>query len=397
MPDYIPFVNSEKDATLLNTWYSDAPCARVTMALRRKAVELLPSNTPLWADPAIDAFHNWPRQLPEREEDRTELQSFYVQLSGHKSLLPGATTSSRDESRISELVSACMGECIERFNPTWISVPQLPIVSGSERNKLNRYLAKAAASWKAQYKFRGRLILPVVFTKQNQTNGKTARKAKLQQIHRCYDLAHAQGVWVVESSLDDHKASTTYERRFRGMIDFHKELRQEIPGISIIVAGPHWGLNLLLWARGLATHPAIGLGRGYQYFIPGAPMKKGRARVAFPSLRRYAYYGATLKTWLETSSTRLPRSNPAREEFKRLARNIDSYASGDRDRSQVAEFYRSWYQRVEEVPVEGRALALFQDLSAAYVLGKMLGALPAAETTARRPEQVARQLMLHCL
>jgi hypothetical protein len=66
-------------------------------------------------------------------------------------------------------------------------------------------------------------------------------------------------------------------------------------------------------------------------------------------------------------------------------------------RVQVATFYKSWFQKFASLPPSGRALALYQDLSSAYVLGNTLEKLPEEEKTARKPERVAQQLMLNCL
>jgi hypothetical protein len=67
-------------------------------------------------------------------------------------------------------------------------------------------------------------------------------------------------------------------------------------------------------------------------------------------------------------------------------------------RSQVAGFYREWLKELAVIPTSGRALALFQHFSSAYVIGKMMvEPLPPTEKTARAPGRVAEQLMLSCL
>jgi hypothetical protein len=65
-------------------------------------------------------------------------------------------------------------------------------------------------------------------------------------------------------------------------------------------------------------------------------------------------------------------------------------------REQVAKFYKTWFDLVAATPPAGRSMALFQDLSAAFAVGR---ALPDFENegTARRPESVVEPLMLNCL
>ena len=62
----------------------------------------------------------------------------------------------------------------------------------------------------------------------------------------------------------------------------------------------------------------------------------------------------------------------------------------------LAVFYKYWFDGIANVPKAGRSMALFQDLSAAYALGKSLPPLD-DERSARRPEAVAEMLMLSCL
>jgi len=66
------------------------------------------------------------------------------------------------------------------------------------------------------------------------------------------------------------------------------------------------------------------------------------------------------------------------------------------NRDQIARIYKKWIDSLACVPVAGRPLTLYQQLSSSYVLGKSLSDLP-ERGTARRPERVAQQLMLVCL
>ena len=53
------------------------------------------------------------------------------------------------------------------------------------------------------------------------------------------------------------------------LVSFHEELQQASKDPKILVAGPYWGMNLVLWARSLVHYPAIGLGTGARYFLSG--------------------------------------------------------------------------------------------------------------------------------
>jgi hypothetical protein len=203
---------------------------------------------------------------------------------------------------------------------------------------------------------------------------------------------------VVDSTLNDQDGSGSLERRFQGLIKFHQELAEALPSDAIKIAGPYWGMNLILWARGLVHYPAVSLGRAYRYYVPGLTPTAGVGRVALSPLRRLAIASPGLNGWFSEALTRIIKGEPAYMKFEELSRSLPRIrlaALGSK--TQVARFYKWWFDGLASVPVSGRALALFQDLSKAYVLGRSLPALPDAEGTARRPERVAQQLMLNCL
>jgi hypothetical protein len=80
-----------------------------------------------------------------------------------------------------------------------------------------------------------------------------------------------------------------------------------------------------------------------------------------------------------------------------MAKDFGTLQVKNEARWQVAQFYKNWFDKFSALPPSGRALALYQDLSSAYVLGKTLPKLPEEEKTARSPARVAKQLMLNCL
>ena len=62
----------------------------------------------------------------------------------------------------------------------------------------------------------------------------------------------------------------------------------------------------------------------------------------------------------------------------------------------MATFYKRWYDAIAAGPGPGRSMALFQDLAAAYALGKSLSDLSESGLS-RKAWAVAEPLMLSCL
>jgi len=67
---------------------------------------------------------------------------------------------------------------VQSTDPNWISVPQLPMLDDSSRNKINRALAKSTRVWKEARSESAELIVPVLFTNQKQILKKTERNKK---------------------------------------------------------------------------------------------------------------------------------------------------------------------------------------------------------------------------
>lgn len=386
---HIAFVNSATDCEMFRRYYADSEIVRVSLDTANRTIDKLPTGSGLWIDAAIDGYEHWPNVS-------SQWRSYIEQFEGWEHIGEQRFQMEPNRRTLTRFVSAALTGCLSmNRKPAWVSVPQLPNVNGTDRNKINRELAMAAATWRAETKFRGKLILPVILRHQEQSNGKTTRNKKVELARQCYERANADGYWIVESSLADQTGSGTFEKtRFPGVINFHHELAAQLPN-AISVAGPYWGLNLVIWARGLASFAAIGLGVGYQYHVPGVatPMQKAKTRIALPPLRRLAIAHPGLREWL----AKVPKSDLAYRELHELHRTFDRFMINDGARSQVARFYKTWFDTIAALPPAGRALALFQDLSSAYVLGKPLHDLPEDEKTARRPERIAEQLMLQCL
>ncbi len=395
MADHIPFVYNEDDCVVLGRLYPDSVAIRLPLETLDRTSPLLPAGPQRWLDPGVDGLEKWPRWVKLSDSYKAHMERFV----GFDRIGNPEFQKKPDKQVVNTFATAVLQESVRRFQPNWLSVPQLPMVNDSGRNKINQLLAAATREWKLRIAYGGKLILPVIFTHQKQINLKTQRNKRIEQIQKCYQLASADGVWSVDSSLSELEGSQTLERtRFEGLINFHKELAEVLPRDNISIGGPYWGMNLLLWARNLVKHPAIGLGSSFQYHLPGGKLMRANVRLALPPLRRTAVASVQLESWLKVSLKRLSEGDEAYKQLSEISNNFQRLSRDIRSgREQVAAFYKRWFDSLAAVRPEGRALALYQDLSSAFVSGKSLTELPRSEGTARRPERVARQLMLHCL
>jgi len=348
----------------------------------------------VWVDPCVDGMDDLDsrRGTPEKPNLWFKFLSQFPNFE----MIGDATYQARPAAaEVYAFVRAVMEKCATH-KPAAITVPQLPVVYGPARNKINKSLAAATGKWKSSSGYKGRLILPIVFTNQRQVNGKTARNPTVKLAARCYHDAQADGFWVVDCSLTDESGSPTLgSKRFPGVIALHKELNEQIVS-KIRIAGPYWGLNLVLWARGLIDYPAIGIGVGYKYMVSGGQLKTPSVRLALPPLRRRVGVRPQLKVWLNGTTAKLSRSHPDYPEFNEIATRYSVISQPASAREQVATFYKRWFDSIAAGPKAGRSMALFQDLSRAYALGKSLSDLD-DEGTARQPGAVAESLMLSCL
>ena len=394
MADHIPFITGENGGKLVEKAYPDSDIVRVPLDRAKQLIGFTPTSSKTWLDPCVDGMDD----LKTRHSQPGKKNSWFEFMSAFANFKKiGSPTyhAKPVPAEVSAFVKAVLDKCDE-YKPAWITVPQLPLVEKSSRNKVNLALAKATGEWKSETGFSGRLILPLVFTNQKQINGKTARNPKVKQAERCYRDAQADGYWVVDKTLEDDNGSPTLRNtRFPGLIGLHHELNECISS-RIRIAGPYWGTNLVLWARGLVDHPAIGVGSGYQFFMAGGHANPPKAKLALPSLRRRVGVGPQLKSWLDAAIAKLAASHPAHAEFSHIRQHYKMLSAQERAREQVAKFYKKWFDTIAAVPKAGRSMALFQDLSAAYALGKSLPPL-ADSGTNRKPEAVVESLILSCL
>lgn len=400
MAAHIPFVNTRKDCEILKRFYSDSKIARVSLESIDKVKKLLPQNISIWLDAGIDGYEHHLRKT------KNPLPAYLKAFKEYKILSNSGSINRPDSEKIKLFVNSVLTECL-KYDPKWITVPQLPMTENTSRNKINSLLSKAALQWKFDNQYDGDLILPIIFTNQKQLNNKTTWRPTIDAAIKRYHTSGAIGIWLVDSDLSDQQGTGTFKNRFPALIQLHEYLRKELKSAKII-AGPYWGLNLILWAKGLCDYPAISLGTGYQYYLAGTPFRhRGKSRVAIPPLKRWAVASPELREWfgdaIQTLNSRdkvVSNLHEVQSELQHLLgkfHNRLSLLDEDSNRKQIAEFYKKWLDDIEETPSIGRDLALYQDFSSAYVLGKQLPTLPPSGNTARKPERVAELFMLNCL
>jgi hypothetical protein len=390
MKSFIPFLHSVNDLRFLKSMDSFTSIIRVPL-LSSELCGKLPAEVRLWADGCVDGLH-------AEVKPNSPYRQYLTQFEGSASVVNATGLTRLDIKNVKTFVRAVLDRC-HKLRPLWISVPQLPVGADALRNKINKAMAEAAGDWRMDERFSGKLILPVILTHQRQTKLKASRTKIINWAARCYSLSGAQGLWVVDSSLDDSSGSETLGRtKLPKLIAFHEELLQSFGEQELVVGGPYWGMNLVLWARGLVSHAAVGLGKGYHYFLPGGVIKPGSARITLAPLRRLSVVNTELESWLLHSLSVLPSNHHARRDLVSIHKRISTYYDKDSARRQVAESYRTWIEKLSSVPPAGRALALYQDLSEAFVVGRTIGKnLPRAGSASRAPEKVAQQLLLNCL
>ncbi|MHC4529592.1 MAG: hypothetical protein ACYS29_17100 [Planctomycetota bacterium] len=403
MADHIPFVN--------NT-YRDSEIIRVSLESIDNIRSRLPGKMALWLDPAVDGYHHWAEKGYPPEKDRRLWKSGLQQMwnswerlfgdfDGHQILADKDCWIKPYYDRLATFLNALLDKCAE-YHPDWLTVPQLPLVNDGSRNKINRFLARTSSTWKRERRCATKLVLPMVFTRPKQLASKPIRDRKLTEAKACYSEAGADGLWVVDTSLVDQQRGDTFPKRYAKLIEFHQLARKAIPRGSTTIVGPYWAINLVLWARGLCDYPAITLGTGYRYSIScGLPKQAQDVRLAIPPLRRWLVT-EDLKPWLDKALVKLSPTDPSYEHFASLARDFERVNDSQVAPAQLAKFYKNWFDEIASVPKPGRALALYQDLSRAFVLGRGLPRLPRkavghCSKSTQDPGKVAEQLMVQCL
>jgi hypothetical protein len=393
MSDYVAFIRGRDDAAIAASLFPDAESFWVSHRTWSKVHAGLPSLAKIWIDTSIDGLI-----------DATQLSDdsyieYIRKFAGHQQIGDPAFQRKPDKKIVQSFVDGVLTAALATVKAAaWLSVPQLPYMEERKRNVLNRNLAEATRRWATAQKFKGRLVLPVILMHQRQIAKKGQRDPYVGLASQCLELSGAESVWVVDADLNDQAGKGNFEHeRFPGLIRFHEELNKKMRSGTRSIAGPYWGMNLVLWARQLVHHPAISMGSAHRYYVPGRQLSKGNSRVALPGLRRTALCSPELKRWMEEAAKKIAKDNANLGEFQKLERQLDTLAlNDDLARRQVARYYKEWLVKLDATPKDGRGVGLYQDFSSAYVLGKSLPDLLGQEPV-RSPSRIAKQFMSNCL
>jgi hypothetical protein len=244
------------------------------------------------------------------------------------------------------------------------------------------------------------MMLPAVIAHQDICYYKAQMEEKINLILEAHLSAQSQGIWIVDTTLDDHSGSPKLSSgRLPRIIDFHRKLALSLAKGTSVYAGPYWLLNLILWARGLVSAPVIGLGKGYRHYISGGVIKEGKRRIALDSFKRQVIVDPILLgKWIDDALDTGDLEKEVVSELRRVRKNLTVYEKDKtKARLQIAHTYRTWIDGIQNVEPSGRALALYQDLSRAYANGRVIKKSLPNHDRPRRPEKVVQQLMLSCL
>ncbi|MEE9443228.1 MAG: hypothetical protein V3V99_11250 [candidate division Zixibacteria bacterium] len=396
MKEIIPFVLSHKDCAFVNSHFPKISIAKVGLNKASNFIPKLPSGTNIWIDAGIDCL------VKGMPSDSGYLK--YLRGFTHVENIAEIDFQKRPKRDIiNEFVVSVLNET-NKIQASWTSVPQLPIAFKHSVLRINALLATSTGEWILNNETNSHFILPVILEHENQTRYSVQRTRILNHINKCYRLSNAKGVWVVDCDLKDFSGSDTMgNRRLPNLIKFHRDLRKLLGAESIIISGPYWGANILLLARGLSSHSAIKMGVLPQYFLPGqipyGLKSQAKIRIALQPLKRLAVASPSLQKWLIEITKGEIRHQGAQKELLNILKKFNSYADNPNNaKRQIVDFYKDWIESILGVPDSGRALALYQSLSEAYVLGKEIKKhLPRDEQPGASPEKVAQQLMLNCL
>jgi hypothetical protein len=397
VPGFIPFITGKEVCGLITELYADAPMAKIGLYQLGKLKDCLPSSR-LWIDSGTDGLDDLSKGTPNKDKDDDPRKAWYdviTSFPGYQQIADPAFQKAPTKAVVEKFVDAALSACLF-YKPAAISIPQLPHVENSGRNKINRLLAEAAAKWQLKHP-KVFLILPVILNHGSQSDSKTVRNAHVKLAAQCLTTSKAQGCWIVDASFNDEDQSADKRReRMHGLVSFHQEFNAATNTLQCLrIGGPYWALNLLLWSRGLIDQFGIGVGTGYRYYLSGGFPSSGTAKIAIEPLFRRAKVGIELRDWFVATLKSMEPTHPFHKQLtqlKPLATTTSSTA-----RRQTAIFYRSWIDSLAAAPQTGRAMTLFQSLSIAFSYGKQMADELSDEGATRRPESIAEPLMLNCL
>ena len=418
MSSAIPFLRTKFESENVGEFHAEAQLFRVTPETPASGFLSSVGKSRVWLDPGFDGIHRHSEEQATAASKKPDLSvkegrkwdsewARRMTSAGDWTKFTSAEFLARpDKGFVTEFVSRLLSSAA---GYAWCTVPQLPVCEDSSANKTNRYLASAARQWSESYGRGVKLVLPIIWMKQNQYLTKSRSSSTggrgwgtvVTAAEKCFKLSGAAGYWSVDATLADQAGTGTFRKRLPALVEAYQALSERLQPSELSVAGPYWGLNLALWGRGIVTAPAVGVGGGYRYHLSGGlAFNTPKARVACPFLRRWVPATPGLLDWIERVTKEV---NPVEAgqllTFQRdVERSIAKSPQGSgAAKSSLARFYSGWVRKLDSVDRAGRATLLFQQFASAYALGKSMPQLPREGKGGEdpvKPSIVAQQMML---
>jgi hypothetical protein len=150
--EYIPFINTANDSAIARQLYSDANAMRISLESIEKTSPNLPSGPKRWINASIDGLHH--NELSKLSD---KYRAHVKKFAGYERVADPQFQQNPDKQLVEQFVFSVLG-CCKLQSPDWISVPKLPLVNNTARNKINKLLAEKTKLWKVKSAYVGKLL-----------------------------------------------------------------------------------------------------------------------------------------------------------------------------------------------------------------------------------------------
>jgi len=166
---------------------------------------------------------------------------------------------------------------------------------------------------------------------------------------------------------------------FPGIINFHEELNarcEAAPGRCndrwTLLGDSIWRCGVGVW---FDFSPLVSAATGIM--CPGDCRRPRRSALRYRPLKRVGRCVA-LRPWLQDALNKLAKSDPAHRDLGALLKGFSVLQTKDHARERIASSTEIGLLSLSPLPANSRALTLYQDFSAAFVLGSKLKQLRSA-------------------
>ena len=405
----IPFVTSAPGLKIAEKYYPDRSIIRCNLsdAISRKSC----GNHEVWLDTDFESVYkpwilgkqstSYTRESIRQSINIDEICKIPV---GNKKQLRTLLAP-----HIVNLLDKCNG-----FNPTWISIPQLPLDVSNLKitNKINSVLAELTLKWTLDNpQYMGKLILPVILRKNWPYSNNTEITRILKPIQRLVMETNPWAVWLLDQSFDENNPTKQLQKKLANLLRLHEELRNANWMDSIhLIGGPYWAANLILLAKGFIDFSFIKTRVTQKYYLQGGFIpQSSKERILIKQLfmlinidnkeniDRNDFTYDDFRSWIEQAkqcdTISLPLRNELNEIYKRFGAKTEKKEKPLASKpSDIAEYFANLYTSMLENKPNVRPLWLFQQFSRAYMDIKMIEQMPNNDI-----EKIIDALMNNCL